>query len=216
MLCRARLQFTQAAEQNMGMPAIRRRWTASDVRALMDESRPWPRYELIGGELLVTPAPGNRHQVIVAELLQILGPYVNREGLGVVFTSPADLELKPEHITQPDIFVVPKAKGPPAVVTEGWENVKSLLLAVEVLSPGSIRSDRVEKRDYYMDVGVPEYWIVDYEGRVVERWTPAQETPHLVRDTLVWHPSNAARPLRLDVAQFFEHVQRQMRIAGLR
>src|SRR6185503_19102091 len=91
----------------MGMPAIRRRWTTDDVRALMDESRAWPRYELIGGELLVTPAPGFIHQIAVTALLGVLTPYVRREDIGVALPSPADLELRLGEITQPDVFVVP-------------------------------------------------------------------------------------------------------------
>ena len=54
------------------MPAIRRRWTTAEVRSLMDESRAWPRYELIGGELLVTPAPRGTHQLVVVELVVLL------------------------------------------------------------------------------------------------------------------------------------------------
>jgi Uma2 family endonuclease len=60
------------------MPAIHRHWTTTDVRALMDESRAWPRYELIAGGLLVTPAPGTPHQFAVTELLILLAAYVDR------------------------------------------------------------------------------------------------------------------------------------------
>lgn len=56
------------AEQTMAMPAMRRRHTADDVRALTHEDRPWPRYEVIDGELLVTPAPRVAHQLVCTEL----------------------------------------------------------------------------------------------------------------------------------------------------
>lgn len=65
------------ADQAMGMPAIHRHWTTADVRALMDESRHWPRYELVGGQLLVTPAPGMIHQVAVLEFARIIADYVD-------------------------------------------------------------------------------------------------------------------------------------------
>ena len=61
----------------MGMPATARRWTVDEVREMQDEERPWPRYELIEGELLVTPSPVRAHQRAVAKLLLLLGPYVD-------------------------------------------------------------------------------------------------------------------------------------------
>jgi Uma2 family endonuclease len=196
----------------MVMPALRRRhWTAADVRALMDESRAWPRYELIDGELLVTPAPGSWHQLVVGELFRAIADYIEAEQLGVAMLSPADLELKPESITQPDIFVIPRAIVPDVFATSSWESVKALLLAVEVISPTSMRTDRVDKRDFYMEVGVPEYWVVDFDARAVERWVPAQETPMLVRDELVWHPATASRPFSLNVADFFARLLRVAR-----
>ncbi len=70
----------------------------------MDESRPWARYELIAGELVVTPAPGFIHQLVVLELARILADYCDRERVGVALTSPSDLELVPGTITQPDVF----------------------------------------------------------------------------------------------------------------
>jgi Uma2 family endonuclease len=215
MFGRAVLPTSVGAEQTMGMPAIQRRWTPADVRELMDETRPWPRYELVGGELLVTPAPGIQHQLVVTELLRMLADYVGHEPVGVACVSPADLELRSGSITQPDVFVMPAAPEPPAVPSDGWENVKSLLLAVEVLSPGSGRSDRVIKRDYYLDAGVPEYWIVDMVAHVIERWTPSQQRPDLVRDRLEWRPAGATQPLVIDVPRFFERVSDLKRLAGL-
>src|SRR5687768_17283363 len=143
----------------MSMPASQRRWTADEVRALMDETRPAPRYELIDGELLVTPSPGSPHQAVVGVLHATLRAYVGAHGLGRVFLSPADLEMRPGQITQPDLFVVPPGVRP----GRRWRGVRTLLLAVEILSEGSRRHDRVTKRRHYQDVAVAEYWIVDIE-----------------------------------------------------
>ena len=199
----------------MGMPAIRRHWTTAAVRALMDESRAWPRYELIGGALIVTPAPGGLHQFAVTELVFLLATYLREEPVAVALASPADLELEPGTITQPDVFVIP-AGGAASVGDFRWSDVTSLLLAVEVLSPGSIRTDRVTKREYYMDVGVPDYLIVDVDARIVERWTPARDTPEVLRDDLVWHPSGASTPLVVSLPQFFDRMVAQMRFVGKR
>lgn len=206
------LQPGEGAEQTMAMPNVQRHWRAADVRALMDESRHWPRYELIDGELLVTPAPGNRHQLAIAELVSLLKDYVDRLELGAVFLSPADLELVAETIVQPDVFVVPRSPDPDRPLTDGWTQVKSLLLAVEVISPSSMRTDRVTKRDFYLGAGVPEYWVMDLDARVIERWTPGQESPTIVRDVLSWQPEGASDALRLDVAALFDELWRKIRL----
>lgn len=188
----------------MGMPGLARRyWTAEDVRALMDESRHWPRYELLDGELLVTPAPNKPHQLAVTAMVALLAPYCDREALGVALVSPADIELVPESIMQPDVFVVPEAIiGKSA--SSGWQDVTSLLLAVEVLSPSTQRQDRVRKRDFYLANGVREYWILDLDARIVEGWRPNSERPSIHRDEITWHPAGAASPLRIDLKAFFE------------
>lgn len=187
----------------MGMPALsKHRWTAADVRALMDTSRHWPRYELLDGELLVTNAPSLAHQWAVTRLLAFLGNYCREQGLGIVLTSPSDLELAPEQITQPDVFVVPNELVP-ADGAMSWSAIAALMLAVEVLSPSTMRDDRVRKRDHYLANHVDEYWIVDLDGRVIERWTPEREGPEIARDDLSWRPRSADAPLLLDVAAFF-------------
>jgi Uma2 family endonuclease len=193
----------------MAMPAIRRRWTAADVRVLMDESRAWPRYELIAGELVVTPAPGSAHQLAVLEIAILLAAYVDRDSLGVAVTSPADLELRPGTITQPDVFVIPADTRIAGEVLQ-WPDVKGLLLAVEVLSPSSVRVDRVEKRDFYLDSGVAEYWIVDLDARAVERWTASQESPVIIRDRLIWHASD--NPLIIDLPAMFDRIAAKARL----
>jgi Uma2 family endonuclease len=188
----------------MAMPAIRRRWTAEAVRALASEQRAWPRYELVRGELVVTPAPGAIHQIAVLEIAAMLREHLECAPIGLAMVSPAHLELEPGSVTQPDVFVVPAAIDIAGQQLE-WSDVKSLLLAVDVLSPGSVRTDRIEKRDFYCDVGVPEYWIFDLDARAVERWTPMTETPEILRDRLVWTPSIEA-PFSIDLARLFDRI----------
>ena len=189
----------------MGMPATRR-WTAEDVRAMQDEDRAWPRYELIDGELLVTPAPTWDHQEAVMSLLRPLSDYVEREPVGRVVISPADIELEPGTVLQPDLFVVPAQDVRPRGT---WRDVRTLLLAVEVLSPGSARHDRVVKRRFFQRMDVPEYWIVDPYSRVVERWRPADERPELLDRSIAWQPAGAAEPFVIDLEAFFRRVHRE-------
>ncbi|MEO8337512.1 MAG: Uma2 family endonuclease, partial [bacterium] len=73
--------------------------------------------------------------------------------------------------------------------------VSRLLLAVEVLSPGSARFDRVIKRPRYQRNRVPEYWVVDRASRTFERWQPDDERPAILSDMLVWQPEGTRIPL---------------------
>jgi Uma2 family endonuclease len=199
------LPFSPRAEQTMGMPAaVRHHWTAEEVRNLQDESNAWPRYELIVGELYVTPSPGWWHNRVAFELAMILTPYARAAGIGDVLVSPSDIELDEESVLQPDVFVYP----PMAVLDEttSWRDIRSLLLAIEVISPSSVRTDRTVKRDQYMRMPVDEYWVVDLDGRHVERWFKERANVEVARETLLWHPTGAAEPLTIDLPKLFIDV----------
>ncbi|MEO5814028.1 MAG: Uma2 family endonuclease [Gemmatimonadaceae bacterium] len=198
------------------MPAVRRHWTTADVRALIDESRPWPRYELIDGELLVTPSPNGRHGMAVTEMTAILLAYLDREKVGVLFLSPSDLELRPGTITQPDVFVVPFGNEPPIWGSGGWSDVGSLLLAIEIISPSSVRTDRVTKRDYYLDVGVPDCFVVDVDARIIECWTQGRDTPLVQCEELVWQPAGAQAPLTVALPALFDDISAKLSSIGIR
>jgi Uma2 family endonuclease len=189
----------------MAMPAeTTRRWTAREVRELIDRNPlATPRYELVDGDLLVTPGPSVFHQRAVLELAIALTAYLRSERVGHVITSPSDVELEPEFVTQPDEFVVPAAEWT-RVVTDGLP-IRELLLAIEVLSPSSSRHDRVRKRPLYQR-HVPDYWIVDLDSRLFERWARHDDRPELVTETLIWKPAGAATAFSLDVPAFFTLV----------
>jgi hypothetical protein len=102
----------------MSMPVARRDgWTLADVDRLVDDREGLsPRYELVGGELLVTPAPTGRHQRIILRLAFVLQPYLSRHGSGEVVLGSARLQLVSGERYEPDLFVVPSIDGrtPPA------------------------------------------------------------------------------------------------------
>ena len=195
----------------MGMPATKR-WTAQEVRALMDENRPTPRYELIDGELLVsfdshepdvTNAPTIEHQRSVRALLRVLDAYLTVD-IGEALSAPADIELEPGTIVQPDLFVIPAGVGG---LPHSWQGVQGMLLVVEVLSPSTARYDRVIKRRFYQRMDVPEYWIVDTSSRLIERWRPEDERPELLDRSISWQPAGTTEPLVLDLEKFFAEHQ---------
>ena len=170
------------------------------VRAFPEDGK---RYEVIDGELLVTPAPRAVHQRAVRELAFALHEWIKEQAIGEVLMSPADLELEPHGLVQPDIFVAPEGKD--------WTDIRTLTLAVEVLSPSTERSDREKKRHLFSRVGVPEYWIVDCDRRCVERWRPGDEAPEVLTTTLEWLPDGARGSFVFDLVACFTIVHAEGR-----
>jgi Uma2 family endonuclease len=189
----------------MGMPQSTTRWTTEMVRALPDDGN---RYEVVDGELLVTPAPGAVHQRAAYFLAMALGQYVSAQGLGEVLFSPADIELDPHGMVQPDVFVQGYVDGRPA---PAWNTGAPLLLVVEILSPATARADRTIKRRRYQRAGIPEYWIADPDGRVVERWRPADARPEVLGETLEWRPAGSNEPLALALPPLFARIHGELR-----
>jgi len=182
----------------MSMPAATD-WTAERVRALPDDGK---RYEVVDGELLVTPSPRLLHQRALGELLFRLAEYVRETGIGEVFFSPSDVEFDSRTMVQPDLFVVPLNEGRRL---RDWSEIQRLLLAVEVLSPSTARYDRLTKRRVYQRQGV-EYWIIDIDARVVERWRPGDERPEILAERLEWQPDDRHPAWVLELEGYFDAV----------
>ena len=184
----------------MAMLVQQGEWTAEMARALPDDGQ---RYEVLDGELFVTPAPALLHQRALRELYDRLKPYVKAHRIGELLWSPADIEFSPKRLVQPDLFVVPEEPG---IRRATWRDVKSLLLAVEALSPTTARADRIRKRQIYQDERVPEYWIIDLDARVIERWQPEDDRPEILAETLVWQPRAEIVPLTIELEAYFAAV----------
>ena len=185
----------------MAMPAYPTGWTVDMVRALPDDGN---RYEVIDGELFVTPAPSLVHQRAVIELLDIVRPYAKAHGVGEALVSPADVVVfGPRKSVQPDLFVLPLVNG---ARVHAWSDVGRLLLTVEVISPSTRRVDREDKRALYQEKAVPEYWVVDTDERVVERWRPDDAMPERLEETLRWQPSASVPALVIDVRAYVDRV----------
>jgi Uma2 family endonuclease len=116
--------------------------------------------------------------------------------------SPADLSLGEEEILQPDLFIYRTESGRHL---RDWRDITSLLVAIEILSPSTARYDRGLKRLRFQRARVPEYWIVDLDGRVVERWRPEDTRPEVLGDRLQWTAGDGAE-LDLDLEEFFREV----------
>jgi Uma2 family endonuclease len=170
------------------------------VRALPGDRN---RYEVVGGKLYVTPSPPLPHQYAAGELYHLLRLYLSDHPVAQVVIAPSDVEFDWQNMVQPDVFALPLVEGRRPISVE---EAGSLLLAVEVLSPSSARSDRNSKRKLYQRFRVPDYWIVDLDARVVERWRPDDERPEILTDAVDWQPDLAHPAFVVDLAAFFQRI----------
>ena len=184
----------------MSMPDIARSWTREDLLLLPEDGN---RYELLDGQLLVTPSPAWSHQYAVVGLLTRIEPYVRRHRLGGTCVAPADLDFKSGQLLQPDLFVVALFEGRQPL---HWSEAGIPLLIVEVVSPSSALSDRNRKRRKYQTAGVGEYWIVDPDARLIERWTPEDQRPEILTDRIEWQPDAALPALAIELPDYFREV----------
>ncbi|MFQ5830366.1 MAG: Uma2 family endonuclease [Candidatus Methylomirabilia bacterium] len=121
------------------------------------------RYELLEGDLCVTPAPSPLHQRVSRRLQRRLEDYFHVGGLGEVFNAPIDLILTPHDVVQPDLVIV---TDPAQVSGRGIEGPPALV--VEILSPSTRDRDRTVKAQRYAALAIRHYWLVDPEGVRIE------------------------------------------------
>lgn len=177
----------------MRMATLEKRWTLEQLHGLPDDGN---RYELVRGELFVTPAPRRSHEIILARLSDKLAPFVRENGLGLVFHR-AVISFDASEV-EPDL-TVQQAHS----ITEGnWDTAPTPILVIEMLSGVTRRRDLGAKRALYLDAGISEYWVVD-EGTksiiVIRNGMPDV----VVTGEMEWKPLGAAQTLVFGVALLF-------------
>ena len=182
----------------MSRPTGASRWTYAEYARLPNDGN---RYEVIDGEVLVTPAPSTDHQYILFRLSVALGQYVERERFGVVLPD-VDVLFASGQFLRPDLVVVPRSARE-AVTSRGVDAPPALM--VEILSPSSRSIDRVKKPRRYGEFGVPEYWVVDPEERCVWVWRFAAGAtePERVENRVTWQPAGAAEVFEITTGELF-------------
>jgi Uma2 family endonuclease len=136
--------------------------TYDEFRQLPDDGK---RYELIHGEVHVTPSPATRHQFIQFNLSGSLYDYLARNRIGVVATAPLDVRLNEDTALQPDLIFVSKARA--EIIQENFI-AGAPDLVVEILSPSTAAHDRATKLRLYAEAGVPQVWYIDPKAKTVE------------------------------------------------
>ena len=142
----------------------KKKYTYADYLKTPDDER----YELIEGELLMTPSPVMRHQRISRKMLIAIDNHVTDNDLGEVFDAPSDVYLDNENVVQPDILFVSKER----LDIIGEKNIQGAPdLVIEIISESTAYRDLVQKKKLYVRFGVKEYWIVIPEESSVDIFT---------------------------------------------
>jgi len=162
---------------------LKRRLDYDDYAAIPSDRNRW---EIIDGEVYVTPAPSPLHQRVSRRLQRILEDYFHPRGLGEVFNAPIDLILTTHDVVQPDLVVASAAQ----ISGRGIEGAP--ILAVEILSPSTVQHDRAVKARRYAALGVAHFWIVDPSAHRLECYrlaaTAYTELIQAGDDAIVTHP----------------------------
>jgi len=177
----------------MHMAAKLKQWTLEEVHSLPDDGN---KYELVRGQLFVTPPPSFEHEHIGTRLARVLDRYVEAQGLGEVFRPRAVMRFEGSE-TEPDLMVLPNLEG-----AIDWDSMPIPILIVEILSASTRRRDLGDKRDFYLDAGVADYWIADPEQKTIRSIGSGREDI-MASESLTWEPAGAAQPLVIDLSQVF-------------
>lgn len=158
-------------------PQPARPFTWDDFISLPDDDR----RELIDGELLEVEVPTALHEWIVGELLYWLKAWCQVTKAGIVLASGYKVKIRNDRGVMPDVqfFKFGGRKIPQQGLDQGAPD-----LAIEVISPGSVRYDRVKKLNWYASIKVPEYWLIDPEARTLERFRLDSSGHYLIADAL--------------------------------
>lgn len=133
---------------------ISEKLTVEDYRATPEGAR----YQLVGGELIMAPAPNVYHQTVTLNLGRMLAGFLDRKPLGRVFVAPVDVYLSEHDVVQPDVLFVAKANTG-LIREDGVHGAPDLV--IEVLSPATVQLDAKVKRRLYAKHGCKELWLVD-------------------------------------------------------
>jgi len=158
------------------MPVVieKKKYTYEDYLKTSDDKQ----YELIDGELLMTPSPLPNHQRISRKLEFILEKFVTEINLGEIFDAPCDVYLDDENVIQPDILFISLDR----LAIIGEKNIQGAPdLAVEIISENSAYKDMVQKKRLYARFGVKEYWVVIPDCEEIEIYILKDNTYRLYK-----------------------------------
>ena len=185
----------------MAMATAIPHYTADEIRNFPDDRL---RYEVIRGELFVSPAPGLPHQLLVVDLIRLLADHLDQHHLGFVLPGPFEVQLADDSAVQPDVLVILSGRGPQPTRERLYGPPA---LVIEIISYSSKRTDRLQKRQLYLEEGVPEYWVVDPNSKQLERWRLGSDSAEVLTTRVIWNPTPAAPALSIDLVRLFSRSE---------
>lgn len=123
-------------------------------------------YELINGEIVKRASPNSPHQRLSMKLIRVLDKHIFDNQLGELFHPPLDVVLDDENVPQPDIIFISKERD--FIIPADGPIMGAPDLIIEIISPGTARYDRGDKKDLYERFQVKEYWIADPKNASIE------------------------------------------------
>jgi len=162
-------------------------------------------YELMRGELVLSPSPRTNHQIIVGQLFSVFQA-IEKRGGGLCILSPMDIILSDDTILQPDLLYVSKARR--SIIGDRVNGSPDVV--IEVLSPKAERRDRVQKLALYAEYGVPEYWIVDQSAQWIE-FLILKDCEYVVTQPAEGRYQSPRLPeVEIDLANFWKEVSERL------
>lgn len=182
------------------MPVVKEKRLSVTYYKLLPEGAP---YQLIEGELIMTPAPNPKHQIILGNIVEKIREFA--KGKALVLFSPVDVYLDDENAFQPDLILIFNERkeiirkdgiyGPPDLV-------------VEILSPFTASYDLREKFRIYERSGVKEYWIVDPDMKSVEIYfnEKGRFVLNIKTEAVGKAESTLLKGFRIDLGEIFKDI----------
>lgn len=145
---------------------LEKKWTWQEFRAMEFEDVEHSIYELINGMIIKRTSPSLAHQRVSRRLTYLLEKFLTEHQVGEFFTAPTDVALDNYNGVVPDLAFVSVERSFILEREDYVDGVPDIIF--EIISPGSVRRDRIDKKELYERFGVKEYWLLDPANRVVE------------------------------------------------
>ncbi|BCX03565.1 MAG: hypothetical protein KatS3mg053_1503 [Candidatus Roseilinea sp.] len=142
-----------AAPSEVSAPVVR------SVDDMYHVPRDGQKYELIEGELIVSPA-GMKHEEVGTELLFLIRSFLAKERLGKVFGSSVGYQLAERILLSPDVSFVRTERLPGGESPEGFGQFAPDL-AVEIISPSDSMTTIEDKVELYLKHGAQLVWVIN-------------------------------------------------------